>query len=319
MVIESIMKAISIRQPWADLIVHGHKTLELRRWTVNYRGPLAIHAAQTIEREACAQHGLNPEALTIGALIGLVDLVGIIELDEAGYAAHRAEHRDLDPFAGPLFGWQLANPRPLSPPRPMPGRMGLFNIPDEPLPQPASLPQPRPRGEASVPEPEPALPALPPTWNPDKPFELRVIADRAQPDTAYSLAVYQRIIEPPNAQQTLYRQAPPETQRIVELGGGTLRAVADQVMEALRKSGYRATDLSASRREPFALAEEAGVRLGLLFLAVKPITKMVRVEAIDHGLRAMTSEEAYYWYSKCTTGPTADRALKALRVLLAGE
>jgi len=298
------MKAISIRQPWADLIVHGHKTLELRRWTVNYRGPLAIHAAQTIEREACAQHGLNPEALTIGALIGLVDLVGIIELDEAGYAAHRAEHRDLDPFAGPLFGWQLANPRPLSPPRPMPGRMGLFNIPDE---------------CESVPEPEPALPALPPTWNPDKPFELRVIADRAQPDTAYSLAVYQRIIEPPSTQQTLYRQSPPETQRIVELAGGTLRAVADQVMEALRKSGYRATDLSAGRREPFALAEEAGVRLGLLFLAVKPITKLVRVEAIAHGLRAMTSEEAYYWYSKCTTSPTADRAQKALRVLLAEE
>ena len=68
-----------------------------------------------------------------------------------------------------------------------------------------------------------------------------------------------------------------------------------------------------------ALSEKADVRLGLLFLAIKPITKMQRVEAISHGLRAMTNEEAYYWYSKCTTSPTADHAQKTLRVLLAGE
>jgi hypothetical protein len=108
-------------------------------------------------------------------------------------------------------------------------------------------------------------------------------------------------------------------QKLVEVGGSALRAVSDQVLDALKRSGYRVTDLSANRREPFALSEEAGVRLGLLFLAIKPITKMTRVEAISHGLRAMTSEEAYYWYSKCTTGPTADRAQKALRVLLAEE
>jgi hypothetical protein len=104
-----------------------------------------------------------------------------------------------------------------------------------------------------------------------------------------------------------------------EVGGSVLKAIADHVLDALRRSGYKATDLSASRREPFLLAEESSVRLGLLFLAVKPITKVERVEAISHGLRAMTSEEAYYWYSKCTTGPTAERAQKALRVLLSDE
>jgi hypothetical protein len=36
-------------------------------------------------------------------------------------------------------------------------------------------------------------------------------------------------------------------------------------------------------------------------------------------IRAMTSEEAYYWYAKCTGGPAAERAQKALRVLLADE
>jgi hypothetical protein len=156
--------------------------------------------------------------------------------------------------------------------------------------------------------------------NPERPFELRVVAetDRSRHAT-YRLALVQRVIEPPSAQRTLYREAPPELQPIVEVGGSVLRAVADHVLEALKRSGYKATDLNANRREPFLLSEESGVRLGLLSLAIKPITKMNRVEAISHGLRAMTSEEAYYWYSKCTLDPTGERAQKALRVLLAEE
>ena len=34
------MKALSIRQPWAELIMQGRKTLELRTWRTNYRGAL---------------------------------------------------------------------------------------------------------------------------------------------------------------------------------------------------------------------------------------------------------------------------------------
>jgi hypothetical protein len=61
------------------------------------------------------------------------------------------------------------------------------------------------------------------------------------------------------------------------------------------------------------------VRLGLVFLTVKPLTKLLRVETISSGIRQMPSEEAYYWYSKCTAGATAERAQRALRVLLAAE
>ncbi len=71
------MKALSIRQPWADLILRGRKTLELRTWTVKYRGPLAIHASQTVERQTCLAHGLDPDLVTTGAVIGIVDLATI--------------------------------------------------------------------------------------------------------------------------------------------------------------------------------------------------------------------------------------------------
>lgn len=54
-------------------------------------------------------------------------------------------------------------------------------------------------------------------------------------------------------------------------------------------------------------------------LAVKPLSKAGRIEAISQGMRAVPPEEAYYWYSKCTARDSSDRAQKALCVLLAGE
>ena len=104
-----------------------------------------------------------------------------------------------------------------------------------------------------------------------------------------------------------------------ELGGTVLKAVAAGVLEALQLNGYAATDLSARRREPFRLAEESGVRLSQIFLPIRPITKGARIEEISHGIRAMTGEELYYWFAKCTSGPTAERAQKALRILLSEE
>lgn len=39
------IRVLSVRQPWAGLIVHGFKALENRDWETSYRGPLAIHAS----------------------------------------------------------------------------------------------------------------------------------------------------------------------------------------------------------------------------------------------------------------------------------
>lgn len=43
------LKAISIRQPWASMIVLGFKPVENRTWKTNYRGPVLIHAAQKFD------------------------------------------------------------------------------------------------------------------------------------------------------------------------------------------------------------------------------------------------------------------------------
>jgi hypothetical protein len=116
------MKAISVRQPWAYLIVEGIKRIENREWNTQYRGPLLIHAAgryrekMTIAQIARRYRVAIPDAddLTFGAIIGQVDLIDVV-----------TKSRDKF-FCGP-FGFVLANARPLSP-HAMLGRSRLFDV-----------------------------------------------------------------------------------------------------------------------------------------------------------------------------------------------
>lgn len=49
------MKAITIRQPWASLLVLGYKQYETRCWRTMYRGPLAIHAGKMPVKDTLAE------------------------------------------------------------------------------------------------------------------------------------------------------------------------------------------------------------------------------------------------------------------------
>ncbi|GAB4547132.1 MAG: hypothetical protein Kow0063_41740 [Anaerolineae bacterium] len=318
------MKALSFRQPWAELILQGRKTIDLRTWATRHRGRIAIHASQKVDREICAAYGLDPASLTLGALVGTVDVVDILPLDDERWEALRDQHMKPGPFPGDLLGWRLDTPRRLPRPVPMRGRLGLFEVPDELLEQggmtgsqqgAADDLQPAPQDQPGRPAPRYRV-GTEASYDPEKPFELRVVPHAGRD---YSLALYQWPVASTSNAGGDSSANPARPERLVELGGDSLRAVADHVLEALRAAGYRATDLSRERRAPFRLDEETGLRLGLLFLAVKPLARMDRVEAISGGLRTMPSEEAYYWFSKCTAGPNAVNARRALRILLAGE
>jgi hypothetical protein len=115
------MKALSIRQPWAWLIIAGHKDVENRTWSTRHRGPLLIHAGtnwarmpiEEIERRYRVK--IRGKELLRGGIIGVVDLVDIVE-------KHRSRW-----FDGSGFGWILKNPRPL-PFQKMDGRLNLFEV-----------------------------------------------------------------------------------------------------------------------------------------------------------------------------------------------
>jgi len=319
------VKALSVRQPWAELILQGRKSIELRTWGTNYRGLLAVHAGQEVNPEACAVFALRPSTLARGAVLGTVRVVEMVPLDQEAWAALREQHLALGPYRSGLVGWRLADPQRLPQPVVLPGRMGLFDVPDELLAGvgKAGSAAGRPTGPGPVRRSQgKARYCLPQDLehDPGKPFELCVVPAA---NGRYGLALYQWPLlgtgrpEAPGAAVAPATPAPP--QLLVQLQGDTLRAVVDQVLEALRRAGYRATDLSAERQSPFLLDEETGLRLGLLFLAVKPLTRLSRIEAVSLGLRVMPSEEAYYWFSKCTALASARKARRALRVLLGGE
>jgi hypothetical protein len=69
------MKIISIKQPWASLIVHGLKDVENRTWPTRYRGPLLIHASQRADDTSATdierRFGVSlPGELPLGGIVG---------------------------------------------------------------------------------------------------------------------------------------------------------------------------------------------------------------------------------------------------------
>ena len=145
----------------------------------------------------------------------------------------------------------------------------------------------------------------------EKPFELRVIPTRS---SDYWLALYEMPARSKNIEGDSH-----EWRLVVRVSGVPMRSVMDQILTTIKKAGYRASDLARGRKAPFHLAEEPGLRLGLLMLAVKPLRKTSRMTDISEQVQAMTDEEAYYWFSKITDPLHGRRYSKAMRILLARE
>jgi hypothetical protein len=114
------MKALSVRQPFADLIVSGLKPIENRTWRTSHRGLLYIHAGTQkhsmrhaeIEYRFGVRLAKNHRAY--GAIIGHVELVDIVEESSSRW------------FDGP-YGWVFVNPARIEP-IPYLGMQGLFSI-----------------------------------------------------------------------------------------------------------------------------------------------------------------------------------------------
>jgi hypothetical protein len=105
---------------------------------------------------------------------------------------------------------------------------------------------------------------------------------------------------------------------LIELRAAEVGGLMETLQQALRASHQQRTALSAARRKPIPLDESSGVRLAVALLTVQPISRRSRREAILGGVAAMSTEEAYYWFSR-VTGPVASRARRALRILLADD
>jgi hypothetical protein len=73
------MKALSIRQPWAELVMRGVKTTEYRNRATKIRGRIYIYAAlgrcdASDEAQVAAEFGINVDSLPRGVIVGSVEL-----------------------------------------------------------------------------------------------------------------------------------------------------------------------------------------------------------------------------------------------------
>ena len=77
------MKVLTIKQPWATLIMQGDKRFEFRSWQTKYRGELLIHAGKGIDKEALNRlKKYLPKELPSGQILGKVTLVDCVKYDE---------------------------------------------------------------------------------------------------------------------------------------------------------------------------------------------------------------------------------------------
>jgi activating signal cointegrator 1 len=138
------MKTLSLLQPWATLVVMGHKKLETRSWTTRYRGPLLIHASKGRSGELIAdeppfqKYIKEFNSLPFGAIIGSVNLDHILKVEELFLSADEMnrmtlEERAFGDYTPGRYVWQFSNALPFRKPTPVRGSLNLWDFPLERL------------------------------------------------------------------------------------------------------------------------------------------------------------------------------------------
>src|SRR5262249_58321622 len=114
------MYALSLKQPWATLLVHGLKTIEVRNWPTARRGRILIHAARVPDGRPIAWTRLPLDLIKSSQLKG--GIIGSAVLNDCfAYDSLASFNRDKELhlnesswFVGPkMFGFSFANAKEL--------------------------------------------------------------------------------------------------------------------------------------------------------------------------------------------------------------
>jgi len=120
--------ALSVCQPWAELIILGRKSIEVRQWWTEYRGFLWIHAAK--KEDADLERHLGFSSLYRGGFIGVVNLTSVVRFDRERWMRWRERHLSEGPMPA-AYGWVFRDPIRLQQPYPSRGFPGLFRLAPE--------------------------------------------------------------------------------------------------------------------------------------------------------------------------------------------
>jgi hypothetical protein len=142
------VKALSIRQPWTAMIVHGQKRIENRSRRTNHRGLVALHASGKDRWDPSGQYSdvvyeqwrhlgwsgvpnRDSERIVYGAVLGVAEIADVCD---ARLNPLFTDERRCDCgrwAASSQAHWHLVNVTPLPEPVPCRGALGLWTLPDE--------------------------------------------------------------------------------------------------------------------------------------------------------------------------------------------
>jgi hypothetical protein len=124
------MKTISIKQPWASLIIEGIKDIENRTWKTSFRGTILIHAtaksagtpSELLNNEQLDYFNINPQSdffihelmagrYTNSAILGTIDIVDCVVNHPSIWAQKGFAYASYDGTQyQEIYNWVLSNP-----------------------------------------------------------------------------------------------------------------------------------------------------------------------------------------------------------------
>ncbi len=100
------MKALSIKQPYAELIVNGQKKIEIRKWNTKLRGEFLIHASKSADKGAMKRFGFKE--LPLGRIVGKAFLKDVKKYeDKSDFANDKNLHLANSTYGN--YGFILEN------------------------------------------------------------------------------------------------------------------------------------------------------------------------------------------------------------------
>ena len=123
------MKGLTVKEPWATLIIEGLKQYEFRSWKTKYRGKILIHAGASLEKDMLPRFSCYDLNYNCGHIIGEAELVDCILVDEK----FNEELKELNPIVYAKsnhvenYAWKLVNVVKYDKPIPYKGQLGLWN------------------------------------------------------------------------------------------------------------------------------------------------------------------------------------------------
>lgn len=126
------MKVLTIKQPWATLIMQGDKRFEFRSWQTKYRGDLLIHAGKNVDKEALNRLSKYlPKEIPTGKILGKVKLVDCIKMSPEIKNILLKENKDIYTKSAfkENYGWQLTDVEIFEKPIEAKGQLSLWDYP----------------------------------------------------------------------------------------------------------------------------------------------------------------------------------------------